>query len=48
MSDAFVKKHGLLYSSDLHTVIGVDDTSTDFKGRIPYGARAEDAKVFSN
>ena len=28
MSDAFVKKHGLLYSSDLHTVIGVDDTAS--------------------
>ena len=48
MSDAFVKKHGLLYSSDLHTVIGVDDTSTEFKGRIPYGARAVDAEVFSD
>lgn len=48
MSDAFIKKHGLLYSSDLHTVIGVDDTSTDFKGRIPYGARAVDAEVFSD
>lgn len=48
MSDAFVKKHGLLYSSDLHTIIGVDDTSTEFKGRIPYGARAVDAEVFSD
>ncbi|MCR5187469.1 MAG: leucine-rich repeat domain-containing protein [Treponema sp.] len=48
MSDAFIKKHGLLYSTDLHTVIGVDDTSTEFKGRIPYGARAVDAEVFSD
>ncbi len=48
MSDAFIKKHGLLYSSDLHTVLGVDDTSTEFKGRIPYGARAVDAEVFSD
>ncbi len=48
MSELFIKKHGLLYSSDLHTVIGVDDTSTEFKGRIPYGARAVDAEVFSD
>ena len=44
----FVKKHGLLYSSDLHTVIGVDDTSTEFTGRIPYGAHAVDDEVFTD
>ena len=44
----FVKKHGLLYSSDLHTVIGVDDTSSEFTGRIPYGAHAVDDEVFTD
>lgn len=47
MSD-YVKKNGLLYSSDLHTVIGVDDTSAEFTGRIPYGAHAIDDEVFTD
>lgn len=47
MSEAFIKKHGLLYSPDLHTVLGVDDTSTDFAGRIPYGALSIDDEVFT-
>lgn len=44
---AFVKKNGLLYSEDLHTVLGVDDSSDAFTGRIPYGAHAIDDEVFS-
>lgn len=44
----YVKKNGLLYSSDMHTVIGVDDTSTEFTGRIPYGAHAIDDEVFTD
>lgn len=44
----YVKKNGLLYSSDLHTVIGVDDTSTEFTGRIPYGAHSIDDEVFTD
>lgn len=44
----FVKKNGLLYSSDLHTVIGVDDTSNLFNGRIPFGAHSIDDEVFSD
>lgn len=43
----FVKKNGLLYSSDLHTVIGVDDSSSEFQGRIPYGAHSIDDEVFT-
>ena len=44
---SFIKKHGLLYSQDLHTVIGVDDTSNEFNGRIPFGAHRIDDDVFS-
>lgn len=44
----YIKKNGLLYSPDMYTVIGVDDTSTEFSGRIPYGAHAIDDEVFSD
>ena len=44
---SFIKKNGLLYSEDLHTVIGVDDTSNEFNGRIPFGAHRIDDDVFS-
>ena len=45
---SFIKKNGLLYSEDLHTVLGVDDTSTDFTGRVPFGAHRIDDEVFSD
>ena len=45
---SFIKKNGLLYSEDLHTVVGVDDTSTDFTGRVPFGAHRIDDEVFSD
>ena len=45
---SFIKKNGLLYSEDLHTVLGVDDTSTVFTGRIPFGAHRIDDDVFSD
>ncbi len=45
---SYIKKNGLLYSEDLHTVIGVDDTSNDFTGRIPFGAHRIDDDVFSD
>lgn len=45
---SFIKKNGLLYSEDLHTVLGVDDTSTEFTGRIPFGAHRIDDEVFSD
>jgi len=38
MTDSYVKKNGLIYSEDLKTVIGVDESSNNFNGRIPYGA----------
>lgn len=45
---SFIKKNGLLYSEDLHTVLGVDDTSNEFTGRIPFGAHRIDDDVFSD
>ena len=45
---SYIKKNGLLYSEDLHTVIGVDDTSNEFTGRIPFGAHRIDDDVFSD
>ncbi len=45
---SYIKKNGLLYSEDMHTVIGVDDTSTDFTGRIPFGAHRIEDDVFSD
>ena len=44
----YIKKNGLLYSDDMHTVLGVDDTSTAFSGRIPFGAHRIDDEVFSD
>ena len=46
MGDGYIKKNGLLYSADGKTVIGVDDTSHEFTGRIPYGAHFIDDEVF--
>ena len=45
---SYIKKNGLLYSEDLHTVLGVDDTVTDFTGRVPFGAHRIDDDVFSD
>ena len=45
---SYIKKNGLLYSEDLHTVLGVDDSSTDFTGRVPFGAHRIDDDVFSD
>lgn len=47
MAEMFVKKNGLLFSSDEKTVIGVDDTSNEFNGKIPFGALYVDDEVFS-
>ena len=46
MSDLYIKKSGLLYSPDGKTVVGVDDTSKEFTGRVPYGAHFIDDEVF--
>ena len=48
MSGAYIKKNGLLYSPDSRTVVGVDDTSSEFTGRIPYGAHFIDDEVFTD
>lgn len=45
---SYISKNGLLYSEDLHTVLGVDDTSTVFTGRVPFGAHRIDDDVFSD
>ena len=45
---SFIKKNGLLYSEDSHTILGVDDTSTEFTGRVPFGAHKIDDEVFSD
>ena len=45
--EQIVRKNGLLYTPDLHTVLGVDIETDDFKGRIPFGARYVDEEVFT-
>ena len=45
--EQIVRKNGLLYTPDLHTVLGVDVESGDFKGRIPFGAHYIDEEVFT-
>ena len=45
--DQIVRKNGLLYTPDLHTVLGVDVESQEFNGRIPFGAHYVDEEVFT-
>ena len=45
--EQIVRKNGLLYTPDLHTVLGVDVESGDFNGRIPFGAHYIDEEVFT-
>ena len=45
--EQIVRKNGLLYTPDLHTVLGVDIESDEFKGRIPFGTHYVDEEVFS-
>ena len=45
--EQIVRKHGLLYTPDLHTVLGVDIQSAEFNGRIPFGAHYVDEEVFT-
>ena len=47
MEKKFIEKNGLLYSLDMKTIIGVDDTSCEFAGKIPYGAKSINDDVFS-
>ena len=45
--EQIVRKNGLLYTPDLHTVLGVDTQSGEFNGRIPFGAHYVDEEVFT-
>ena len=45
--EQIVRKNGLLYTPDLHTVLGVDIETDEFKGRIPFGAHYVDEEVFT-
>ena len=45
--EQIVRKNGLLYTPDMHTVIGVDTETDEFKGRIPFGAHYIDEEVFT-
>lgn len=44
----FEKKDGLIYSGDLRTILGVDGSSSEFSGIVPYGAEKIDDNVFSD
>lgn len=46
MEDLSVKKGGLIYSSDLKTVLGIY-SSDEFSGTIPYGAERVEEEAFS-
>ena len=45
--EQIVRKNGLLYTPDLHTVLGVDIETGEFKGRVPFGAHYIDEEVFT-
>lgn len=45
--EQIVRKNGLLYTPDLHTVLGVDVDSGEFRGRVPFGAHYIDEEVFT-
>ena len=45
--EQIIRKNGLLYTPDLHTVLGVDIETGEFKGRVPFGAHYIDEEVFT-
>lgn len=45
--EQIIRKNGLLYTPDLHTVLGVDVESGEFRGRVPFGAHYIDEEVFT-
>ena len=45
--EQIVRKNGLLYTPDLHTVLGVDVEAGVFTGRVPFGAHYIDEEVFT-
>ena len=48
MEYGFIRKKGLLFSQDMLNVIGVDDTSGEFTGKIPYGPNMLRMMFFQN
>jgi len=47
MSDSFEHKNGLIYTSDMMTVVGVDTESTEFTGKVPFGPKIINEEAFS-
>ncbi|MGP1459673.1 MAG: leucine-rich repeat protein [Treponema sp.] len=47
MEEITVKKNGLVYSEDMKTVLGVDETSNLFTGTVPNGAERIEAEAFT-
>ena len=47
MEELSVKKGGLIYSPDYKVVLGVDASSQEFNGTIPYGAERIEEEAFS-
>ncbi|MBR5647221.1 MAG: leucine-rich repeat domain-containing protein [Treponema sp.] len=43
----YIKKNGLIYTSDMQTIVGIDTESSEFTGRVPFGARYIEGEVFS-
>lgn len=48
MANSIVKKNGLLYSEDMHTLLGVDSESEEFNGRVPFGVHFINDEVFAD
>ena len=48
MGEAYIRKNGLLYSADSKTILGFDDNSDDFKGRVPFGPHFIDDEAFAD
>ncbi|MCF0241513.1 MAG: leucine-rich repeat domain-containing protein [Treponema sp.] len=40
-------KNGLLYKDNFHTLSGIDSSSSEFKGRIPFGVHTIEDRVFA-
>lgn len=47
MSEMYVKKNGLLYSQDMRTLLGVDISSSEFTGRVPFGVHFLEDELFT-
>ncbi|MCR4734204.1 MAG: leucine-rich repeat domain-containing protein [Treponema sp.] len=47
MSEMYIKKNGLLYSQDMRTLLGVDLSSGEFTGRVPFGVHFLEDELFT-